>query len=554
MRCTPTVILLSIIFLVLPSHAETDGLNSAERIQQRIDYLQHTGDTRIHDDTVMAKAGLVRFYERRFFKPAWENPAHIRAMIATIRTVDAHGLTPSHYHLPTLEDLWHRHSQILPAENGHNTSLDFLLTDSFLLLAHDFSSGRVNPSDINPAWNFTTAEAKIRPEELLELALVDGTFQDRLESLTPSHPLYRRMKTALLQYRALALAGGWEPIPEGPLMDIGIIDERVPLLRQRLRITGDLDIATDGDPLVFDPSLARAVLRFQERTRVSRQSSLVEDSDGVVGEETRVALNVPVESRIQQLRANLERCRWLLHNLPATFVLVDMASYRGYFYKNDVIIWRARVQIGAPYTETPSFRSDIKYIVFNPTWTVPPGILRRVVLPRIRKDASYLAKRHLQVINRDGRRVDPATVVWSKYKAADLPYHIVQTPGPHNAVGRVKFIFPNPYYIYLHDTPYKTEFRVDERAFSAGCIRIDKPFKLAKRLLNGPEKWTIGRIRDIIDSGKTKIVFLPETVPVLIFYLTAQVDDQQKVQFRKDIYKRDAALLKRLDAEMTPLQ
>jgi murein L,D-transpeptidase YcbB/YkuD len=342
------------------------------------------------------------------------------------------------------------------------------------------------------------------------------------------------------------------PIPDGVRMEVGVRDERVPLLRERLRQTGDLSIDPEGDPLVFDAALSRAVLRFQERTRVSRESSLVEDDDGLVGEETMASLNVPVAVRIQQLRANLERCRWLLRDLPATYVLVDMAGYRGYFYKDDEIIWRARVQIGTPYNETPSFRSTIKYIVFNPTWTVPPGIMRDVTLPRIRKDLTYLEKNHLQVFDRDGRRVDPATVDWAGYTANTLPYRIVQTPGPHNAVGRVKFIFPNPYYIYLHDTPHKTEFGLDERAYSAGCIRIDKPYKLAKRLLNGgPEKWTIGRIWDIIDAGKTVSVFLPTPVPVLITYLTAQVDDQGQVHFRKDIYKRDAALLQSLDAAAT---
>ena len=553
MRWMPTLILLSVILLAIPSAAETIPSDPASRIQQQLEYLQHTGDTRIGDQTILSGAMLIRFYERRFFRPAWVNPSHVGAMLNAIRSATYDGLTPEHYHLSALEELWQRQPQIPNGDKGHDSDLDILLSDSFLRLAHDLSFGRVDPADINPAWNYSTAEAVTRPESLLERALSDGNFQDRLEGLAPPHPLYRRLKAALLKYHTLAMTGGWQPIPEGPLMAVGTVDPRVPLLRQRLTLTGDLSIQTDGDPLLFEAPLARAVLRFQERTRVNRESTLVEDDDGAVGEETLSALNVPVDERIQQLRANLERSRWLLRNLPATFVLVDMASFRGYYYLNDDIIWRARVQIGTPYDATPSFRSDIKYIVFNPTWTVPPGILRGVVLPKIRKDRSYLEKNQLQVFDRSGRRVDPGTVDWSKYKASNLPYRIVQTPGPHNAVGRVKFIFPNPHYIYLHDTPHKTEFGLDQRAFSAGCIRIDKPFKLAKRLLDGPEKWTIGRIWDIIDSGRTQTVFLPKPVPVLMIYLTAQVDDQQQVQFRKDIYKRDKGLLERLDAPPKPL-
>jgi len=547
MRCTSFLRIMLLFLMALPACAVADAVSPAEVIRLKIEYIQSTGDSRLVGTTIKAKALLTQFYERRYFQPAWEDPAHIQAMITAVQAAAAHGLTPAHYHLDMLQEMATGMSLAGTAEKQYNVNFDMVLTDSFFLLAKDLASGRVDPSTLNPAWNFTPANVDQSFGELLETALNDGHIQDHLDALAPAHPLYRRMRAALVQYRDLAATGGWMPIPDGSHLEVGIRNERVPLLRERLRQTGDLSVDTDGDPLVFDAALSRAVLRFQERTRVSRESALVDDGDGLVGEETMASLNVPVDVRIQQLRANLERCRWLLRDLPATYVLVDMAGYRGYFYKDDEIIWRARVQIGTPYNETPSFRSTIKYIVFNPTWTVPPGIMRDVTLPRIRKDPTYLEKHHLQVVDRDGRHVDPATVDWPQYTAANLPYRIVQTPGPHNAVGRVKFIFPNPYYIYLHDTPHKTEFGLDERAYSAGCIRIDKPYKLAKRLLNGPEEWTMGRIWDIVDSGKTQTVFLPEPVPVLITYLTAQVDDQGQVHFRKDIYKRDAALLQSLD-------
>ena len=230
-----------------------------------------------------------------------------------------------------------------------------------------------------------------------------------------------------------------------------------------------------------------------------------------------------------------------------------VAGYRGFLYKDHEVVWRARVQVGKPYLETPSFRSEIKYVVFNPTWTVPPGILQDVTLPKIRKDIKYLSNQQMRVIDRDGRPVDPATVDWHRYTGKNLPYRIVQSPGPHNAVGRVKFIFPNKHFIYLHDTPHKSEFGKHDRAFSSGCIRIDKPFKLAKRLLDGPEKWTMGRIRAIIASKRTRTVWLPEPVPVLLLYLTVRADDQGQVFFRRDIYNRDKAVLKALDPSAPPL-
>ena len=524
-----------------------------EDIRVKIESLQRAGNRIIDGRTIASWDRLVKFYTQRRFQPAWSDAANVRSMVAAVRDSQAHGLVPVDYHLDVLQALARRPLTKAETPQARDADLDILLTDSFFQLARDLAFGRVNPARFNPEWNFTRAGDEPQWIDLLEAALAEGRVREYLEARAPSHPLYLRLKRALERFRRIAAAGGWPSLPEGPLMKTGVRDARVPLLRQRLKITGDLSVDTDGDPLVFEPALERAVLRFQERARVDRDSSLVDDDDGSVGENTLAALNVPVAYRLRQLRVNLERCRWLFHDQPATFVLVDMAGYRGYFYKDDEIVWRARVQVGKPYRETPSFRSDIKYLVFNPTWTVPPGIMHDVTLPNIRKDRTYLTKYHFQVIDRDGRRVDPSTVDWTRYTAKNLPYRIVQTPGPHNAVGRVKFIFPNEQFIYLHDTPHQSEFGMHDRAFSAGCIRIDKPFKLAKRLLDGPEKWTIGRIREIIASKRTRTVWLPEPVPVLLLYLTAQVDDQGQVFFRHDIYQRDKAVFKALDPSAPPI-
>ncbi len=545
-RWTVSIVVLFGFSVAAAVNAVAVDQNLSQSIREKIEFLQQTDGIQIQDETIGSEDILFRFYEGRFFKPAWRNPDNVRAMVAAIQNAHSHGLDPALYHLSPLQDLGHDTSQTTSSEKPQDADLELLLTDGFFQLAHDLSFGRINPATILSDWKFDPVEEEMAPEDLLEAALAEGRVRERLEARAPSHPLYRRMTKALARYRQIAEAGGWPSIPEGPLLEVGVRDERVPLLRQHLKITGDLSVDTVSDLDLFEPSLATAVLRYQERNRVSRDSTLVDDYDGAAGEETLAALNVPVEARIQQLIVNLERSRWLLREVPATFVLVDMADYRGYLYKNDDIIWRARVQIGTTYNQTPSFRSAIEYLVFNPTWTVPPGILRDTTLPKIRKSLSYLKKNHLMVIDRSGNRVDPTTVNWSQIKASNMPYRIVQSPGPHNAVGRVKFIFPNKHFVYLHDTPHKTQFGLDERSFSAGCIRIDKPFKLAKRLLDGPEQWTIGRIRDIIATGKTRTVFLKIPVPVLLIYRTAHVDDQGLVHFRKDVYQRDAAVLKGL--------
>ena len=360
MRCIPILRIMLVVLTALPVYAAADTVNLSESIRDKIEYIQATGDTRINGETIKAEALLAAFYERRYFEPAWEDPAHIRAMITAVKAAEAHGLTPAHYHLAALQEMASRIPLTLTAGKPHDANFDMVLTDSFFLLAHDLASGRVDPSKLNPAWNYASVSRDESLGGLLETALGDGQIQDHLDGLAPAHPLYHWMKAALVQYRELAATGGWMPIPDGTRMDVGVSDERVPLLRERLRQTGDLSIDTDSDSLVFDETLARAVLRFQERTRVSRESRLVDDADGAVGEETMASLNVPVDVRIQQLRANLERCRWLLRDLPATYVLVDMAGYRGYFYKDDEINWLLRLQIVTSYYETAYYRSSLK--------------------------------------------------------------------------------------------------------------------------------------------------------------------------------------------------
>ncbi len=546
MRFTMGLWLLMVLLGMIVDGAEAAFPETPGSLQKAIDNLQ------LADDRYDPGEPLLRFYTRRAFQPAWQDPAHVRAMVAAVRAAETHGLDPEDFHLATLQRLASQGPSVAPAAGHQDAHLDILLSASFLRLAHALAYGYVDPVRLNPDWNFWPTTAREDAADLLTAALADGRIQAHLDKQAPSHPLYRRLRMALANYRRIAAAGGWGLIPEGPLLEVGRQDPRVPLVRARLKLTDDLSVDTDGDPLEYDRPLARAVLRFQERTRVDRENALVDD-DGKVGEATLKALNVAVEDRIRQLRVNLERCRWLLHDQPASFILVDMAGYRGYLFKDDEIVWRARIQVGDPYRETPSFRSTVTRVEFNPTWTVPQGILHKTVLPKIRKDRAYLEKQHMQVFDRDRRPVDPATVDWHRHTAARLPYRIVQSPGPHNAVGRVKFIMPNKHFIFLHDTPHKSEFGRNDRAFSAGCIRVDKPFKLAKRLLDSPaDPWTIGRIRKILATGQTRLFKPASPMPVLMIYLTAMVDDQGQVHFREDVYARDAAVAEALDRADAP--
>jgi murein L,D-transpeptidase YcbB/YkuD len=261
-------------------------------------------------------------------------------------------------------------------------------------------------------------------------------------------------------------------------------------------------------------------------------------------------MNVTVDQRIDQIRVNLERIRWVIRDLEDEFVITNIAAFRTYLIRDQQVVWSARSQVGRYYRQTPVFKGQMKYLQFNPTWTVPPGILRKDILPRVLEDPAYLATKNMDLIDRDGNKVDPASVDWSRYGAGRLPpYQFVQRPGPTNALGRVKFIFPNSHFVFLHDTPSKSLFERTERSFSSGCIRVENPFEFAELLLDDPAKWNADTIQQMLDSEKPRTVFLKEPMTVMLLYSTVGVADEEVVRFYNDIYQRDARVLEPLDGD-----
>jgi murein L,D-transpeptidase YcbB/YkuD len=249
---------------------------------------------------------------------------------------------------------------------------------------------------------------------------------------------------------------------------------------------------------------------------------------------------VPVADRIRQLRINLDRGRVLLQDLPPEFIVVNVAGFSLYYVRGQEIAWSTRVQVGKPYRQTPIFRSEINYLVFNPTWTVPPGIIRADILPVARKDPGVFARKQLKVLDAEGRVIDPASVDWSRFQGGHIPYTLRQDPGPDNALGRVKLMFPNPYLVYLHDTPSQSLFERAERSFSSGCVRVQDALKLAELVLDDPSRWNAESIAATVAAGKLVNVTLKKKVPVLLTYWTAWVDARGVMNFRRDIYGQDA--------------
>ena len=517
---------------------DADGV--AESIRVRVDALHLSGgDVTVLSVRLQTGTVLSRFYTARNYQPAWTAPARVDALLQAIAAAQDDGLEPRDYFLETLQ-------RLAPFALGPTSSptlradFDLLATEALIRLWASLIVGKVDPATLDTTWHIPVAPLPPDGAATLEMIASSDTLAGAVAALAPHHPLYLRLRGELARYRGLEATGGWERVPGGPNLEAGDIDPRIPLLRRRLTTSGDLDPTDAPDTSeAFTPPLASALVRFQVRHGLY--------PDGVLGARTLAELNVPVSARIGALRVNLERGRWVLPDLGGTFVAVNIAGFESYFVRRDTLVWRAPSIVGQPFRQTPEFRATMTYLVVNPTWTVPELLLDEDVFPAVRRDSNYLAAHAMEVLDRQGASVDPATIDWNWYRGRSFPYRIVQAPGGSNPLGRIKFMFPNPYAVYLHDTPARELFRKPQRTFSSGCIRIEHPLTLAELLLEG-SRWTPSTLDSVVAAGAERTISLPRGIPVVVLYWTAWSAEDGTANFRSDVYQRDAAVLRALDA------
>jgi murein L,D-transpeptidase YcbB/YkuD len=470
---------------------------------------------------------LYAFYARRNFQPAWSGSrqAEVAAALAvkTLQQSDTQGLEPDDY--GTTELSW----QALPLPGMSAAAYDLSLTGKLLAYAHDVRQGRVDPSSVY-------ADVALPPSVFdagaaLNKALAEGRLGDFLDGLPPPHPEYRNLVLALARYRALQAAGGWSPLPDRNASPQALM-RRLALEDPGLAMTGD---SAEG--------LRQAVMRFQTRNGLA--------ADGRIGAATLAALNIPVESRIGQIIASMERWRWLPRQFEPRTVRVNVPDQQVRYYRGDDAVLVSRVAVGKIASKTPIARVIGTSLVANPPWEVPDDIAAASILPKLRQDPSYLVDHNMVLV--DGPPDDPQglTIDWRQLKT--LPYHIDQNPGEGSAMGTEMLDAPNRFGVYLHDTPGKRVFAAASRQASNGCIRVQDMAELSALLLSDGEETRMEMLDQAISSGETERLALARPVPVYLLYWTAIADADGNAGFRSDFYGRDAKLLAALHRETFPL-
>ena len=492
---------------------------------------------KIGEATIGAPALLASFYQQREYKPLWTGKDEVKALLGAIAGVYEDGLRPQDYHQAALAALLADTDRGNPDQAAR---LDLLATDALARLAIHLHYGKTDPRAFDGNWNIS---APIKPDDYLKLLIEVSATDDKVaavKELAPHHWFYGQLKKALAAQRAYAAQGGWGSVGPGETLKPGMTDPRVPGLRARLAVSGEYTGAAPTDPNLYDDTLVQSVERFQELHGI--------DPDGAIGKKTVSELNVTAQQRVDQLRLNLERARWVLNQLGPEFIIVNISGFHLYVMKDGVPVWDTRVVVGKTYRQTPMFKSNMRTIVLNPTWTVPPTILKQDLLPKLAKDPSYLASHNMMVTDSSGAVVDPSGINWNDARRR-FPYNLVQGPGPDNALGQVKFLFPNDHAIYLHDTPHREGFSRADRAASSGCIRVENPLALAAYLLADDKDWPKERVDQVLADGKTQSIVLKHTMPVVIMYWTAQLDRDGTMHFFPDLYDRDPPLLRALGSD-----
>jgi len=472
---------------------------------------------------------LNAYYQEEAGPLLWIGSDRMVTLVERLSTAQVDGLDQADYPIDKLAEF----ADIAEETDIRGKAIiELYFSAAFLEYASDLQVGRFLPRKVDP--NFFLQAREIDPLAALNGALTADDLNAFFDNWQPQAQAYANLKQALAEYRALEAIGGWPAVPLGDALKPGMSDPRVPALRARLAVTeGVAASAPPGAEELYDDELVAAVQTFQVRHGL--------EVDGVAGNQTMIALNVPIEDRIEALVVAMERWRWMPADLGSDHLLVNIAGFDLRFVRDGALTDHMAVVVGKPYHKTPVFSDKVQTVEFNPYWNVPASIAIKEELPKLRSNPGRLAAQGFEAVQ--GNRVIPVSAVnWGRYGPGNFPFQLRQRPGPRNALGQVKFLFPNKFNVYLHDTPSRSLFSRPERAFSHGCIRLSRPIDLAEEVLALQGGWSRERIGGVLASGERTVVKVETPLPVHITYFTAWVDNGQ-TNFRSDIYEQDEKLV-----------
>lgn len=485
------------------------------------------------DKSIVSEVNL--FYQNRNYQYAWFNKEGMTTTVSNFQN------QLNNYHDNYLDkslinsriDLLISNIQNDKSEVKINesriTELEILLTTTFFKYSKKVFTGiYANPNNLD--WYIP--KNKKNAQVLLDSLVVSNGSNSSWE---PSNKYYIALKQKLIEYREIDKKGGFPKVVL-PKNSLSIAKKDSSLLKVKSYLVLSGDLKNNDKSIVFDNLLVKAISRFQTRMGLNNQ--------GILGEATVKEMNVPISLRIKQIMINMERLRWFPDEVENNFLLINIPEYKLHVFENKIKVMDFKVVVGKEATKTNIFKGNISQIILNPYWNVPTSIVRKEMLPKLKQNSNYLAKNNMELLS-GNTIIDPSTVNWSDYSGS-IPYSVRQKPGDDNALGKMKFIFPNNFSIYLHDTPSRNIFNESKRAFSHGCIRVENPLKLALYILRSSPNWNQKKLQLSIDNKKTTTIQIKPTLPVYIVYFTAWIGNSGEINFRNDLYNMDKQLEKEI--------
>ena len=488
------------------------------------------------NDDFFLTDSIKKFYAERENFPAWSNTQLREGFIETLKKSEAEGLYFKDYHGEEIEVL---ETSLNSLKKKEKSKYDILLTDAFFKFSSHLLNGKTDPQRIHEIFDLPKNQAKLTL--LLNTAISENDLEIALNKVRPNHPVYSQLITSLKEYKEkIKDADDFKVIEDGEMIKPGMQDARLPKIKFRLMVLGYLK---DIDPFSYDHSQP-----VQDAIKqVQLENGLL--SDGIIGNSTIKLLNIDYKDRYNQILANLERWRWYPRNLGEHYIFVNIANYSLDVVKDNEIVRSHKTMVGTDVRKTPIFSEEIKYIVFNPNWTIPPTIKTKDVIPGARKDSTYVTRKNIDIYSANGELLNQSEIDWNSNKVKSYTYR--QKPGSSNPLGKVKIIYPNKHLIYLHDTPSKSLFARNSRAQSSGCIRVEKVIDLAEYLLSDQLKYTSEKINEILEEGELKEVRMKQQVKVHHLYWTAWTENG-KPRFTEDIYNYDEKIIEELNKVSKP--